>query len=77
MANNSDISETQLLLAYGDEVCTNLLMDRTTQQNIYWATDSYAEKGKGYTLLEEFASMDDALKSTCIEGRFRQVDTAW
>jgi hypothetical protein len=52
MANNSDISETQLLLAYGDEVCTNLLMDRTTQQNIYWATDSYAEKGKGYTFFD-------------------------
>ncbi len=49
MANSSDISETQLLLSYGDEVCANLLMDRTTQQNIYWATDSYAEpKGKGY-----------------------------
>ena len=52
MANNSDISETQLLLAYGDEVCTNLLMDRTTQQNIYWATDSYAEKGTGYTFFD-------------------------
>lgn len=52
MANNSDISETQLLLAYGDEVCTNLLTDRTTQQNIYWATDSYAEKGTGYTFFD-------------------------
>ena len=52
MANNSDISETQLLLAYGDVICTNLLMDRTTQQNIYWATDSYAEKGMGYTFFD-------------------------
>lgn len=52
MANNSDISETQLLLAYGDEVCTNLLTDRTTQQNIYWATDSYADKGTGYTFFD-------------------------
>lgn len=52
MANNSDISETQLLLAYGDVICTNLLMDRTTQQSIYWATDSYADKGKGFTFYD-------------------------
>ena len=30
--------------------------------------------GKDYTLLEEFATMDDALNSTCIEGiKFRDV----
>ena len=30
--------------------------------------------GNDYTLLEEFASMDDALESTCIEGvKFREV----
>ena len=30
--------------------------------------------GKDYTLLEEFATMDDALESTCIEGvKFRDV----
>ena len=30
--------------------------------------------GKDYSLLEEFASMDDALRSTCIEGiRFSEV----
>lgn len=27
----------------------NLLKDHTTRQNIYWATDSYAELGKGFT----------------------------
>ena len=26
----------------------NLLKDHTTQQNIYWATDSYADRGEGY-----------------------------
>ena len=41
MAEKTDISETQLLLSYGDDVCMNLLKDHTTQQNIYWATDSY------------------------------------
>ena len=50
MANCSDISETQLLLSYGEKVCANLLKDHTTQQNIYWATDSYVETlGKEYS----------------------------
>ncbi|WP_347915574.1 restriction endonuclease subunit M, partial [Bacteroides fragilis] len=30
------------------EVLEMLLKDHTTQQNIYWATDSYADRGKGY-----------------------------
>ena len=30
--------------------------------------------GKDYTLLEEFASMDDALESTCIDGvKFKEI----
>ena len=41
MAEKTDISETQLLLSYGNDICMNLLKDHTTQQNIYWATDSY------------------------------------
>ncbi len=40
--NQADISETQMLELYGVKVCMNLLKDHTTQQNIYWATDSYA-----------------------------------
>ena len=58
MANSSDISETELLLEYnktqkGMDVIRNLLKDHTTQQNIYWATDSYAETlGKGYTFYD-------------------------
>ena len=27
----------------------NLLKDHTTQQNIYWATDSYADYGENFT----------------------------
>ena len=54
MANKSDINETQMLLNYGEKVCMNMLKDHTTQQNIYWATDSYAETlGEGYTFFDE------------------------
>ncbi len=49
MAKDADISENQLLVSYGEKICMNLLKDHTTQQNIYWATDSYAYLG------EEFA----------------------
>lgn len=30
----------------------NLLKDHTTQQNIYWATDSYAELGQGFAFFD-------------------------
>ena len=54
MANNADINETQMLLNYGEKVCMNMLKDHTTQRNIYWATDSYAETlGEGYTFYDE------------------------
>ena len=44
-----DISEDWFLNQYGEEILSLLLKDHTTQQNIYWATDSYAETlGEGY-----------------------------
>lgn len=49
---STDVSETQLLLSYGTEICSILLMDQTTQQNIYWATDSYSGLGEGYSFYE-------------------------
>lgn len=52
MANKADISENLLQLKYGDEICMNLLKDQTTQQNIYWATDSYAELGEGFSFFD-------------------------
>lgn len=52
MTNSSDISENQLLLSYGEKVTMNLLKDHTTQQNIYWATDSYSELGKGFAFFD-------------------------
>ena len=48
-----DISEDWFLKKYGEEVFSLLLKDHTTQQNIYWATDSYADTlGEGYTFFD-------------------------
>lgn len=47
MTENIDINETEVLKQY-PEILEMLLKDHTTQQNIYWATDSYADRGKGY-----------------------------
>ena len=47
MIENIDINETEVLKQY-HEVLEMLLKDHTTQQNIYWATDSYADRGEGY-----------------------------
>ena len=47
MTENIDINETEVLKQY-PEVLEMLLKDHTTQQNIYWATDSYAGRGEGY-----------------------------
>lgn len=47
MTENIDINETEVLKQY-PEVLEMLLKDHTTQQNIYWATDSYADRGEGY-----------------------------
>lgn len=47
MTENIDINETEVLKQY-PEVLEMLLKDHTTQQNIYWTTDSYADRGEGY-----------------------------
>ena len=51
MDKEADISETQALLNYSEKVFSNLLKDHTTQQNIYWATDSYKDR-EGYTFFD-------------------------
>lgn len=51
MANEIDISENELF-KQSEEVFALLLKDHTTQKNIFWATDSYAAKGEGYTYFE-------------------------
>ncbi len=45
--NKVDISENDIL-ATSPEVLATLLKDHTTQGNIFWATDNYAERGEGY-----------------------------
>ncbi len=47
MANDVDISENDLLRSR-PEVLQKLLLDHTTQKNIFWATDSYAHLGEGF-----------------------------
>lgn len=47
MSNNADISENNIFQRY-PEVLQSLLKDHTTQENIFWATDSYLEMGDGY-----------------------------
>lgn len=48
MPNDVNISGISLLKDFPKVVINNLLKDHTSQQNIYWATNSYAEKGEGY-----------------------------
>lgn len=47
MADEVDIKENNLLAEH-PEVLKQLLLDHTTHENIFWATDSYAELGDGY-----------------------------
>lgn len=47
MSNEIDIAENEMLEQH-EKVFKLLLFDHTTQQNIFWATDSYAEMGIGY-----------------------------
>ncbi len=46
-----DIKEDELL-AMGGGVLNTLLLDRTTGENIIWATDDYATKGDAYTFFQ-------------------------
>ena len=52
MANEVDISEN-LLLETHPLVLKELLMDHTTQKNIFWATDSYSHMGEGFNFFDE------------------------
>lgn len=46
-----DIKEDELL-AMGGGILDTLLLDRTTGENIIWATDDYASKGDAYTFFQ-------------------------
>lgn len=47
MTDEVDIIENKLLSEHPD-VLRQLLLDQTTHENIFWATDSYAHLGEGY-----------------------------
>jgi len=48
MAFGIDILEDEIK-SWGHEILDNLLLDRTTGENIIWATDDYADLGDGYS----------------------------
>lgn len=47
MSDKTDIAENELLEQH-EKAFKLLLFDHTTRQNIFWATDSYAEMGSGF-----------------------------
>ncbi len=47
MAFGIDILEDEIK-SWGHEILVNLLRDRTTGENIIWATDDYKSRGEGY-----------------------------
>lgn len=48
----ADISENDIL-SISPELLSILLKDHTTQGNIFWATDNYADKGVGYQFSDQ------------------------
>ena len=42
-----DILEDEIL-SWGHGILETLLLDRTTGENIIWATDDYSSRGEGY-----------------------------
>lgn len=51
MSQDIDIRENELLRLFPDAF-NEMLKDRTTEQNIFWACDSYKSRGKGYGFFE-------------------------
>ena len=78
-----DISEDWFLQKYGEGIFSQLLKDHTTQQNIYWATDSYAETlGKGYTFFDPITipkitgEHDKTIRPRAVKSREEQAQRA-
>ena len=65
MANDVDISENDLLRSH-PEVLQKLLLDHTTQKNIFWATDSYAHLGEGFGFDDEITVEHITGENGCI-----------
>lgn len=64
MANDVDISE-RWLLDVCPEAVQALLVDHTTGQNIYWATESYAERGEGFQFIG-YITIEKNKKRRCL-----------
>lgn len=47
-----DVKEN-MIVALDKRVLNILLKDKTTRQNIIWATDDYAHMGEGYTFNQQ------------------------
>lgn len=73
-----DISET--IWFHQDSVLMELLLkDHTTQKNIFWATDSYASKGKGFEFNDEITieriteENEGLIRPRCVKSREEQT----
>lgn len=88
MSNEVDISETSILLTYGEEIVRNMLKDHTTSskhedgtedtRNIYWATDSYAFRGDGYGFfdaitIDKITGNDTVVRPRSVKSREEQT----
>jgi len=60
-----DIQEDEIL-SWGHEILENLLLDRTTGENIIWATDDYSARGDGY-------NVSDCIQVSAITGENNHV----
>ena len=70
MANEVDISERWLLENH-PKAFVELLMDYATGQNIYWATESYVERGEGFGFFDPI-TIDKIKDDTVIRPRARK-----
>ena len=44
------------MLSWGHRILETLLRDRTTGENIIWATDDYSARGEGYTFYDQITA---------------------
>ena len=78
MNSNIDISET-IWFREEPTLMELLLKDHTTHKNIFWATDSYASKGKGYTFYDEITieritgDNEGIIHPRCIKSKEEQI----
>lgn len=70
MANEVDISERWLLENY-PKAFARLLEDHSTGENIYWATESYKERGEGFGFFDTI-TIDKIKDDTVILPRARK-----